>query len=288
MQALLATTPLVGLLFLAPLARLRPAERAAFAFATVNAALIALLPVWHVFNFGYAARYGVQGLPFIALVAARVVEERADAARPSLREPLLLGAALAGGWLASRHAGWTAALWITVGYAALVATARAGLSRAVAPVAIALAAAGTLLLWSNTQLGRAAKTPYLPSVAAWLRTHDDGGRRPVYTNVSVLAAALGARSDVRYLVGADQWYEIEHLSNEANGQRARIARLLDAAYYGRPVLPSAVTPASLAPGALFVLVGDERLKFVMPDSEWAGRVRPLATIGPCTIAEMAP
>ncbi len=284
-NALAAVTPLAALALLAPVRRLAGAERAVLAYALANWALILLLPVWRIFNFGYSPRYALQSLPFAALMVGRAVEALAEA-RARAGETALLVGALAAAWLAARGDGGTAALWVVLGYAAIVLLARASFARGAAVAALALAAAGPLLLHGETQVGREGKTPWLDGVAGWLRAHR--GARPIYTNANLLSTALGGDAEVRFLVGTDQWYELTHLANPHNGQRAALERLLRRSFYGRAVLPSELAPASLPPDALLVLVDDVRLPLAMPPTVWAGRTRTLADFHGCTIAELAP
>ncbi|MGH7788336.1 MAG: hypothetical protein ACRERC_15815, partial [Candidatus Binatia bacterium] len=221
---LLLVTPAVGVAALAPWRRLSPLERALALGAALTLLLVSLLPLWGLFNFDSSARYSMQPLPVLALLAARALEPLADgphAAWGFAALPLLLLAAL------SVSAGVPPALGVLliVAYAALAASAWRGAAPA-AVVALA-AIAGLGLALPRKELATPA---YYAAALDWLEANAaDVRATTLYTSSAVLPYGIARRAAldgtaVRFLVAPDMGWELEMLSNPHNGQRAALAR----------------------------------------------------------------
>jgi hypothetical protein len=99
----------------------------------------------------------------------------------------------------------------------------------------------------------------------WLRAHPEERKSPVVvTNLKLLDAYVARAQvappvEVRCLIQTDNEYELTTLTDEANGQRARIFALAAWRFYGRGVLAREFAAHPGPPGALVVLRRDERL-----------------------------
>jgi hypothetical protein len=91
--------------------------------------------------------------------------------------------------------------------------------------------------------------------------HDAQPTTIVLTNVAELPLWLerngGADIDVRHVLAADQRYEIDTLTNDAVGQRARVHALMRAHWYG-PVVFSEEIDGLLVPSTWLALRDDAR------------------------------
>jgi hypothetical protein len=271
---------------------LDPFERA-LAFGTIALVLaLALLPRWRVFNFDQSPRYLMPAVVAVALAVARGAGRRWTA--PGWHATFAL-AAVAGGVVAGlRLDGDVRPTLALAGCAGCIALGRAGREGLARVVAMGMCAVGPATLTSGARIDRATQAGHVDEMVARLQEHAASlPARPVYTNEPILAAYL-ARSGglpqarVRYLVQADQLYELTVLSNPDNGQRAAIRAALQAGFYGDPVFPEALDPDRVDPAGLFVVTGDDRLRLVMPRRVWESRLRVLHPGQRAQVLEVVP
>ncbi|MCH9683563.1 MAG: hypothetical protein K0V04_19145 [Deltaproteobacteria bacterium] len=278
--AVLAVTPAVVWLGLWRARDAHVVERVGLAAVVVLAVALVVLPRWRVFNFDTSPRYLLPILPFVALAVARVLSSLGpDAATPGgWRRGLGLGLAAALALVSERLGGGPWAL-IAVAVAAMaVVLGGAGWSTASRLVAAGLVAAGPLAFGSGARLARRQQAGVLDQMVVRLAEHPEWEDRPLFTNAPLLSAYLERSGglpgrDVRYMVQADQLYELTTLSNPANGQRARLLSALGEGFHGRPVFPDALSPETIPPDAVFVLTEDPRLALVMPPARWSSVLR---------------
>ena len=272
----LLVTPTVGFALLAPPSRLTPVEKALCLFAVASFLLLAFLPFLRLGNFGMVARYFLQPLPVLALLAARAVEPYLERGRSSWRLYALAGG-LAAVWAVSDGPRSTLALPILGAY--LAAAVLGSLGRGAGVVcAVALAACIGLALPRNEM-----KTPvYFEPALAWLNAHAREIRgATIYTNSPVIPFGIASssklvESDVRFIVAPDILFEIDELSNPANGQRDALRRVAAEELFGRSVSWDEISPDSVPAKSLFLLDEDPRLPATMPDAVWAGRLEKIA------------
>jgi hypothetical protein len=244
---LAAVTPAFALALAAPLRRLGRQERALAIFTLGFFATMNLFPIWQIFNFGFTPRYSLGLLPGLALLAGRALEA------------------------------WSSSTWPR---------------HAVVPALVACLAA-VPLLGRAVHIERSVQNPHTPQIVRFLEDRRaELGDRPIYTNIAILETLLRRSAGmpelrVRFLVGADQLYEIEQLSNPDNGQRHDLLLALTRTFYGEPVMREELTPAKVPQGALFVLAKDRRLELILPGELWDARLRPLEQAERYVIAEHA-
>jgi hypothetical protein len=284
----LLVTPTIGFALLASPARLSPIERALFVCAGVSLALLAFLPLLRLGNFGMVARYFLQPLPILALLAARAVEPYLQGGGPAWK-PYARAAGLAVLWAVSDGPHATLAMPILGAYLAVAVCASLGWG-AGAVWAVALAACVGLALPRNEM-----KTPvYFEPALAWLNAHAPEIRRTtIYTNSPVIPFGIAsspklAESDVRFIVAPDILWEIDQLSNPANGQRAALRRVAARELFGTSVPWDELSPDAVPADSLFVLDADPRLPATMPSAVWAGRLEQIGGGDFFTINRLVP
>lgn len=276
MATALAITPAVGLVGVWRGSSAHPVERAGLVFVGLFATALVLLPRWQLFNFDLSPRYLLPVLPVLALAVGRVAQQwGTDAQAASARRRVLgLGvfAVLAiaterlGGGAGAVIVGLVAALAVALGGAG-----RPGLARALVGGLLAL---GPAVLGDGARIARRQQSPALGPMVDRLREHPEWAERPIYTNEPLLSAFLERSGDlpgraVYYLVQADQLHELTALSNPTNGQRQALLAAVEQGFYGTPVMPDALVPSAMPPGAVLVLRDDPRLPLVMPPERWS-------------------
>ncbi|HFE46278.1 MAG TPA: hypothetical protein ENJ18_12405 [Nannocystis exedens] len=251
------------------------------ALALAYVAAIRGLPALGIFNFDDSPRYLLPTLPFAALALAHLCEEwQGPALGRKLTALLALWLGLA--FLAEPGAGPTP-LVACAGLLTLLALARSGHPR-LASLGLVLASATALpALEPVTRMRLADNDPDLPALTTWLKEHPEPRSRPIVTNMPVLKTWLSRQGvstgPLYYLLGADQDYEIERLSNAAVGQREALRKGLDTTFYGLPLRPPRTPTDAPAPPRLFILSADDRLDGSLPPEEWRGQLDNLATLG---------
>ena len=122
----------------------------------------------------------------------------------------------------------------------------------------------------------------------WLGAHRQGAPVTVYTNSHLLALFAERRGlpwlRVRFLLAIDMSYEMEHLTNPANGQREVVRRSFARAVFHDAVPPEELAPGLLQDGAWFVLVQDSRTQHILPPERWAPHLEDKTTIAGARIA----
>jgi hypothetical protein len=209
-----------------------------------------------------------------------------DGGRPSVVS--LLGLALVIVWVATRQQDARAAqiLLVTQGLVVAAVCLRAG--TLVAALAVTLVLVGPVLPL-RTQLTQADTARYLAPMTAWLKTHPEAQAVPIYTNAQLLAPFLAHRlpgADVHHMATPDIARELV-LTNEANGQRDRLLRLVRANLYGKTLWPP-FTPEDLPANAILALRNDVRLPLLLPPAVWGPRLEPLVQTPDYQIARLRP
>lgn len=299
MTALAMTTPATALLLFVRPRRLAAIERALLVFAVGFLGLFLLthfwpLPIGPAFALGFSTRYAVLPAAAVALLAGRAVEAQGNEAGSSWRDTLVLGVALALGALAERRGAGAMGLWAVAACGAVVAARRAGASGAATLALVALVIAAPLALRARMEREGFAPDPRLEQATAWIEQRRDvGGRAPIYTNAQMLPSFIARTGrlpgvPVRYMLAADQRFELTTLSNPDNGQREAVLAAVPRALMGEVVGPADLSPERTPEGALFVLIDDARTALIMPEETWRPRLRVLHRGPRFTIAALAP
>jgi hypothetical protein len=229
---------------------------------------IAVLPRFGV-AMGYSQRYFLQILPVAALLAAYRLERAGPlmvagvAAITVCSGPFLLGPS------SVRTGGFC-----VVAFAATVAFLTLAWRRRSRLAIIGLAAFAIAWPFSDLPLDAFQSFSRRAAVDAvdWLRAHPEArASSVVVTNLKLLDAELSHAGvsppvDVRCLIQTDNEYELTTLTDETNGQRARMFALAAWRFYGRGVLAREFAARPGPAGALVVLQRDERVGALDPDS----------------------
>jgi len=263
-----------------------PRLRLFAALALAYLAAIRGLPILGLFNFDDSPRYLLPALPCAALALALIARRWSDAdvgRRATLTLAIWLALAVVGEAEAGPLPLVTAALLFGI-----LALARGG-RPLLAGVALLLTSAATApLLEPTTRMRRADNDPDLPALSAWLIDHPEHQTTALVTNIPVLDAWLRRQGvetgPVYYLLGTDQDYELEELSNAAVDQREALHRGIERTFYGRPLLPPRAPTDGPKRPRLFILNDDDRLDGSLPPDLWRGRLEPVATLGRLRIA----
>ncbi len=284
-QYLLATqwliTPAVAFALTVEVKRLSSVERTLAIFAVTFGVLFFLLPFLRL-AIEPMARHSMQTLPAIALLSARAVESWLDGEGRS-RRLIVITSALVAIWAASLNPPAAVALPVLVAYACAALWMRRAPAIAVGAVALA-AGLGVLL-----PLEELATPVYFQPALAWLRAHPDEIRgATIYTNSHVMPFGITrvgiTESHPKFIVGPDIVWELDALTNPANGQKDTIMHLAATRCYGESVMWDAISPDSIAPRSIFVLTHDPRLPLILPDRVWAGRLETIVDTDSFTIA----
>jgi hypothetical protein len=288
-QYLLATqlfvTPAVGFALTVDVKRLSSVECTLAVFAVTFAVLFSFLPFLRL-AIEPMARHSMQTLPAIALLSTRAVETWLDGEGPS-RRLRIIASALIVIWAASLHPPAPIAVPILVMYACAAVSVRRAPKISVAAVAVG-AALGLLL-----PLGELATPAYFQPVLAWLRTHRDEIRgATIYTNAHVMPFGITTagitESHPKFIVGPDVAWELDELTNPANGQQGTIMRLAATRCYGESVMWRDISPDTISPHSMFVLTHDPRLPLILPDDVWDRRLEHVVDTDSFTIARPVP
>lgn len=278
-RAALIASPALVLVAGLRLRSLQPLERAVAAFAAVYYGLFAVthlwvLPLGPAFVLGYSVRYAMVPVAMGALLAGRAVEAIEDARGLPARDPAAV-ALLAAAGVALALAGGGTVLLIATAALLVVYLGAAAARPAVGALAVAaLAFAGPALV--RDQMLEEGFGPD-KAVAALIGPLEARLRaRPapvVYTNVQELPTWLARTGrlpgvPVRYMVSADQQFELETLSNPAVGQTAAVLPGVVRAAYGEVVVRDELRPDAVPEGALFALSGDRRTRLILPADVW--------------------
>jgi hypothetical protein len=212
---------------------------------------------------GYSQRYFLQILPLVAGLAVYRLERW-----PSVVGVLALAAITVGSvpFLLAPSAG-TSGTFCLVALAATLAFLTLAWRRDIRLATIGLAVLAVAWPFSRQPLDVLQPRTHgvVTEAVEWLRAHPEERKSPVVvTNLKLLDAYVARAQvappvEVRCLIQTDNEYELTTLTDEANGQRARIFALAAWRFYGRGVLAREFAAHPGPPGALVVLRRDERL-----------------------------
>lgn len=299
--ALAAVSPAVFLLALVRPSRLGGSERALGVFAAV---FFGLYLVTHVaprdlgpaFILGFSPRYAVAPVIAVALLASRGIEavetENINENRFLRIRDELAAAALLG--LGVLYRAFTVVpLWGAAATGALVAAVRGGAKRIGLAVGLGLLVFLPIQMREDLLAELPITDPTLAPMAAWIEANPGSIKGDIYTNQQLLGSYLerrgrGASARVRFMLAVDHHFELVHLSNPANGQRAAVIDAIPRGVFGDVVLPEALDPAKTPPGTVFILVGDARTKQILPPAIWGQKLRPIHEAGDFSILVFEP
>lgn len=262
---LLAVTPL----WLLPVAirthDLFPVARWFLAAAAVSFALVLAFPAsGGVFWFPHLARHFLVWLPGVALAAAFSHALDLSGARRLLWALPAVPVAMAPWWgWRSGAAGWAFAVPV------LVALVRFSTRRTSASLVVASLLALSIAAFFADAFRRDLWVQTREAIAFTEASATPPAR--VFTNVKGLGPGLEARGravEVRFLPNHSILYELQDLTNPDNGQRARVARVVEEDLYGRALWPCRLPADGPRPGDLLVWLPDERLDIVFPMRAW--------------------
>jgi hypothetical protein len=277
----------LGLCVLLRPMRLHPLERvlglSAFAYLALFALThVAPLNIGPAFVIGFSARYAALAVPSVALLVGRVVDAVEDAPAPALRDTLCTAALVAAGWLAKARGADSVFLWAGAAAGVVVGSLRLGAPAFALAAVSALTALGPLA--SREALERECRVREdLPArTTDWLEAHQAEITGTIYTNSQLLQLYLSRSGRlqgraVKFIVAPDHSFEMETLTNHANGQREAIFSTIPAALFGSVAFRDEMKPELVAAGSLFVLEDDERTKLVLPPATWEPRLRTVHT-----------
>lgn len=294
--ALAAVSPAVFLLSLVRPLKLRGSERALGVFAAVFfglflAAHVAPRHLGPAFILGFSPRYAVAPAIAVALLASRAIEALEGANTKGIRDSIGAVALLGLGVLF--RAFTVVPLWGAAATGALVAAARAGEKRIGVVVLLALLIGMPLSMRKDLFVELPVTDPTLEPMAAWIEANSSLIQGDIYTNQQLLGpyleprkTRLGAR--VRFMLAVDHHFELVHLSNPANGQRAAVLDAIPRAVFGDVVLPEALDPAKIAPKTVLILIDDARTKQILPRAVWGRRLRSIHEAGDFSVLVVTP
>jgi hypothetical protein len=129
------------------------------------------------------------------------------------------------------------------------------------------------------------------SVTQWLEEHAPPGE--IYTNHQLLAPYMVRQghplaSRTKFMLAADHQFELVHLSNPANGQRAAVLDAIPKAVFGAVVYPEELDPARVRPGTWFVLINDVRTDQILPPERWKSRWKSITETDGIRVYELLP
>ncbi|HRI64198.1 MAG TPA: hypothetical protein PK156_08165, partial [Polyangium sp.] len=271
LMALLMVSPAVFVLTLLRRERLRPVERL---LAVFTAGFFVLFVVTHLsprdigpaFTLGFSSRYALVPLVPVALLFGRVVEQQQYSFVPRLRDTIVAATWLVGGWFV--RAVFVLPLLISAMLGAFVAAMRARLLKTAA-VVLFVACFILILHDDRDEMSRSLDFGDTSAqvIANWLVYQPVRGE--IYTNHQLLRPYM-VRTDhllasrVKFMLAADHHFELVHLSNPANGQRAAVLDAIPRSVFGAVVHPEELDPGRVRPGTWFVLINDVRTKQIMP------------------------
>jgi len=301
--ALAAVSPAVFLLALLRPSRLGGLERA---LAVFTAIYLGLYLVTHMaprdlgpaFILGFSPRYAVAPVVALALLVSRAIEalevlEAKGNAGSRLRDTLAAAALIGLGYLF--RAFTVVPLWGAAAAGALVAAARGGAKRIGVAVVIGLLILLPVQMRKDLLAELPITDPTLEPMAAWIEANPGSIKGEIFTNQQLLGPYLeqrgsfsGARPRVRFMLAVDHHFELVHLSNPANGQRAAVIDAIPRGVFGAVVLPEALDPAKTPAGTVFILIDDSRTNQILPPETWGRKLRPIHEAGDFSILVFTP
>jgi hypothetical protein len=249
-------------------------ERVLFGFAVL---FFAAFVVTHLgprdigpaFTLGFSSRYAVVPLVAVALLLGRVVEALEADEHARMRDTVAAAAFLGVGWLF--RASSVVLLLTSAAVGTFVAAARERATRLSVALAVAFLVALPLHLQDELLTSFPVRDGTVEQVAAWLEANPP--EADVYTNHKLLVPYL-RRTDrsiaarTKFMLAVDHQFELVHLSNPANGQRAAVLDAIPKAVFGAVVTPEALDGSAVPVGTLFVIIEDVRTKEILPPERW--------------------
>jgi hypothetical protein len=294
--ALAIVSPAVFFLMLVRAGRLDPLERVlgaftALFFAAFVATHLSPLDIGPAFVLGFSSRYAVVPLVAVGLLFGRVVEAHEVDLKPRLRDTLAAGSLLVVGWFL--RASVVVPLFASAAMGSFVAAARAGAKKLGLAVVLGFLVVVPLHLRDDFLREYPLRDPTVEPIAAWLEAHANELKGEVYTNHQLLGPYLqrsgqtiGAQT--KFMLAVDHHFELIHLSNPANGQRAAVLDAIPRSVFGPFVPPEALDPKVVQPGTMFVLIDDVRTKQIFPPERWNERLRVIHQEGGFVVYELLP
>jgi len=238
---------------------------------------------------GLSARYAIVPLLGVALVLGRVVESLETETDPRSRDTITAAAYLAVGWVLRTQT--VVPLFASVAAGTVTAAARAHARRLTVTLLLGFFVIVPVFLRDEMLALFPLRDRSLASLAAWLATNPTKGE--VYTNHQLLVPYL-VRTDnplasrTKFMLAADHRYELVHLSNPANGQRAVVLDVVPRAVFGNVVHPEELDPDRVRPGTFFVLTNDTRTQQILPTDRWKSRLKSIADTDGIHVYELLP
>jgi len=295
--ALAMVSPAVFLLLLLRVRKLLGIEKALAAFSI---GFFALFLITHVaprnigpaFTLGFSSRYAVVPLAAVGLLLGRAVEGLEDEKTPRLRDTAAAVFLLVVGFFL-RLRGVLAPLWAAASTGSVVAAARGHASRLMLGFTIAFLALAPLSFREQLLQEYPLRDASLPRLADTLEGRRNELGAEIFTNHQLLGPYLQRKNrleDVRvkFLLAADHHFELVHLTNPKNGQRAAILDAVPRGIFGDVVMPEALDPSKIKAGTTFVLVDDPRTKLILPPAVWSAHLKTIAKSDGVTIATFVP
>ena len=263
----------------------------AFCLLFVVAHLV-MLPFGQLWILGLSARYVLPALPAVAILAARAADDLREGLARAVHTVVLGGAASVGAAIGFRSADPTALVSaVCAGVALVLGRLRLGRAAAIS-IMIGSAVGSTILGERMRDAGFAASTD-LPALVTWLEADRARGRRgAVITNVAQLRPYVTqsrklSGAEVHYVLGVDQVFELEQLSNPNNRQREIVASALARGVFGAGTMsPATLSPGTLEPKTLVVLRDDKRNRLTFPPEVWDSALQPIQRIGRYVVFEV--
>lgn len=277
--SLAIVSPALFFLLLLRVGRLRPVERLlAFLivgfFTTFVVTHMSPLDIGPAFILGFSSRYAVMPIVAVGLLFGRVIEQHESDVAPRLRDTFVASALLVMGWFF--RAVFIVPLLASAASGAFIAAMRQGARR----IGLALTLAFLVFLPLHLRAEFVAQFPLtdgtLAPIAAWLDAHPP--QSDVYTNHQLLVPYL-VRTDhplasrTKFLLAADHYFELVHLSNPRNGQTAAVLDAIPRSVFGSVVYPEELDPDRVRPGTLFVLIDDARTQQILPPERWNSHLK---------------
>lgn len=241
------------------------------------------------FTLGFSSRYAVVPLVGVALLLGRVVEAQELEVTPRARDTLAAAVMLIFGWFLR------ATFVVPLLAAAVMGTFVAAMREGVRKLGVAVIIGALVLLPLHLHKEILEQFPLRDATAepivAWLEDHPPAGE--IYTNHQLLVPYM-VRTDnllasrTKFMLAVDHQYELVHLSNPANGQRAAVLDALPRSVFGAVVYPEELDPARVRPGTWFILINDARTEQILPPERWKSRLKTITESDWLHVYELLP
>jgi hypothetical protein len=290
-DAMFTLTPAWLLLLLLRARALQVHERGLAVALVLFLIAIRGFPLLGLFNFDTAERYLLVGLPALALVVGRVVDDSFDGRDGGPSSVALLLLATGFGVFTASHSSIDLVL-IGVGVtASSLALLRWGRPHVALAIWVLPLLASEPLWPGRTTLPTAR--PILDPIEHTLINELAQVEAPIITNVSAARAWLDhrgvldeTRTPVHYIVQRNMAFELELLLHDEVGQREAILRGLDHRFYGRPIEPAALVPEAWPAGTIVILRDDDELAQTLDLERWQAAMTVIYQRDGLTVAQL--